>query len=378
MPVPRFLTRTLQDRKAQLLLPAVLLLPIFILMVYLLVETTKLSIAKVRHQFALDNSAYTQVTAVSVFLNATGLLNGPLPYRVMRTYDEKLELVDKNNKYRDYDKWTVFDLFFQAGAVPTLSPDYERGHNPGPKQESTDWGVHYVKHANWTVDGENEEELYSREGWEKEDPDAIKDTVVLMNKQMVEKHYVAASKVGLPAIKAYLNTYLQVGDTFNLQKHLYETTIKNAVVFRKGYFLNVDDCKKDSCARQSASRLDKYLSIPTKRQEASDLRVFVSASDMAGGSGGAVEVDLNTSQLGIDPLFLFAYVEPTGRSRLKTLKRGIMLKQSFPLPRNHFNINLGNKYKPYVRNTVLMSCPRGNNNCVWPNPLPKYNVFLRP
>ena len=76
------INRTLQNRRAQLLLPAVLLLPLFVLVIYLLTETTKVSIAKVRHQFALDNAAYTQMTTVSVFLNAVGLLNGPLPYRV--------------------------------------------------------------------------------------------------------------------------------------------------------------------------------------------------------------------------------------------------------------------------------------------------------
>ena len=106
--------------------------------------------------------------------------------------------------------------------------------------------------------------------------------------------------------------------------------------------------------------------------------MFVSASDMGGGTGGAVKVPLNMNEVGADPLFLFAYVDGTGRSRLRTLKRGITLKQSFPLKRNHFNIDLAAKYKPYVRNTVILNCPRGNNNCVWPNPLPKYNVILRP
>ena len=93
----RVIQRMLQARRAQLLLPAVLLLPLFVLVIYLLVEVTKVSIAKVRHQFALDNAAYTQMTTVSVFLNAVGLLNGPLPYRVLRTYEEKLTPVFENS-----------------------------------------------------------------------------------------------------------------------------------------------------------------------------------------------------------------------------------------------------------------------------------------
>ena len=371
--------RMLQARRAQLLLPAVLLLPLFVLVIYLLVEVTKVSIAKVRHQFALDNAAYTQMTTVSVFLNAVGLLNGPLPYRVLRTYNEPLERVEGREDFRGNPKLTVFDLFFQAGAVPTVAPDYEWGNNKGPKPESKDWGVHYLQRSDWSVvDDVDEEKAYSRKDWEKETPEAIKDPVVLMNKEIVATYYIAAKKVGLPAIKAYLNTYVQIGDTFNLQKHIYESLIKNAGIFREGYFLNVEDCKKSECARQSASRLAPYLSIPTKRQQANDLVVYVSASDMAGGTGGAIKVDLNMTQMGADPLFFFAYVEPTGRTRLRALKRGISLKQNFPLPKNHFNINLEAKYKPYVTSTVVMSCPRSNNNCVWPNPLPKYNVFLRP
>ncbi len=374
----RCLRKILQERRAQLLLPAVLLLPLFVLVIYLLVEVTKVSIAKVRHQFALDNAAYTQMTTVSVFLNAVGLLNGPLPYRVLATYDEPLEPVDESYSFygRAPGSLTVFDLFFQAGAVPTIAPDYVKGQNKPPRPESVDWGVQYMK--NDQVLGSEEGENYDRTGWEKETPEAIKDPVVVMNKEIVDKHYVAAKQVALPAIKAYLNTYVQIGDTFNLQKHIYESLIKNAGIFREGYFLNVDDCKKGQCARQSASRLARYLSIPTTRQEANDIVVYVSASDMAGGSGGAIQVDLKMTEMGADPLFLFAYVEPTGRTRLRSLKRGIALKQNFPLPKNHFNINLESKYKPYVSNTVVLSCPRKNNNCVWPNPLPKYNVFLRP
>ncbi|MBR2082099.1 MAG: hypothetical protein IJ876_03695 [Elusimicrobiaceae bacterium] len=375
--IQRLFCNTLRERKAQLLLPAVLLLPLFVLVIYLLVEVTKVSIAKVRHQFALDNAAYTQMTTVSVFLNAVGLLNGPLPYRVMRTYDEPLNAVD--TLYRGNANVNVFDLFFQAGAVPTLASDYEWGKSPAPRPDSKDWGVHYIQNAEVLSKKDDQgNPRYDRSGWEKENPEAIKGPVYVMNKDIVATYYVAAKKVGLPAIKAYLNTYVQVGDTFNLQKHIYEGLIKNAGIFREGYYLNVDDCRKGQCARQSASRLARYLSIPTKRQEANDLVVYVSASDMAGGTGGAIEIPLNMKDMGADPLFLFAYVDGTGRARLRNLKRGISLKQNFPLPKNHFNINLESKYKPYVTNTVMMSCPRANNNCVWPNPLPKYNVILRP
>ena len=55
----------LKEKRAQILLPAVMLVPIFILVIYLLFETAKVSMSKVRQQFALDNAAYSQMSATS-------------------------------------------------------------------------------------------------------------------------------------------------------------------------------------------------------------------------------------------------------------------------------------------------------------------------
>ena len=386
----------LSNCRAQLLLPAVLLLPLFVLVIYLLVETTKLSISKVGHQFALDNAAYAQMTSVSAWLNAAAYISGPFPYRVLETYrDQSLgktprakegNVEDKQKPYAGDTKITVFDLFFRAGAVPTVASDYEWGHNKPPKAESTDWGVHFAKFPGIDeIKDDNGNLMYDRSGWEKETPEAVKEPLYLMNKEIVETHYVPADGsesggIGLSAIKAYLNTYVQLGDIYNLQEDIYKKLIKNAVTFRQGYFLNVDDCKLSSCARQSAAQIMKYLTIPTRKQEAENAVMYVSSSRMAGAHGGAVEVPVKVKEWGGTPLFLFAYVDPAGRSKLRTLKRGILLKQNYELPKTWFDksVDLQTKYKPYVRNRVLMSCPRNNNNCVWPNPLPKYSVVLRP
>ncbi len=394
-PVCRQAGRVLVNRRAQLLLPAVLLLPLFVLVIYLLVETTKLSISKVGHQFALDNAAYAQMTSVSAWLNAAAYISGPFPYRVLETYrDQELgktqktkdgDLTEKQRPYQN-EKITVFDLFFRAGAVPTVASDYEWGRNPAPKAEAQDWGVHFAKYAG--IEGLTDDDgnvMYDRSGWEKETPEDVPDPVYLMNKEIVETHYVPADGsesggIGLSAMKAYLNTYVQLGDIYNLQEDIYKKLIKNAVTFRQGYFLNVEDCKLSSCARQSASQIMKYLTIPTARQQADNAVMYVSSSRMAGAHGGAVKIDVPIKEWAGTPLFLFAYVEPAGRSKLRTLKRGVLLKQNYELPKTWFDksVNLQEKYKPYVRNRVLMSCPRANNNCVWPNPLPKYNVVLRP
>jgi len=48
----------LKNRKAQIVLPAILLIPTILLVIYLLFETAKLSRFKIRNQFALDSAAY--------------------------------------------------------------------------------------------------------------------------------------------------------------------------------------------------------------------------------------------------------------------------------------------------------------------------------
>ena len=114
--------------------------------------------------------------------------------------------------------------------------------------------------------------------------------------------------------------------------------------------------------------------MPTKRFELEKAFFFMTIA-----SSGAQEMELPLKEmLNGESLFLFSYLDGSSISNLRVFSRGIKLKQSYHLPSNYFNIHLEQKYKPYVRNTVMMTCGRSGNNCVWPNPLPKYNVYLRP
>ena len=150
-------------------------------------------------------------------------------------------------------------------------------------------------------------------------------------------------------------------------------------MFREAYSLNVNDCKRSDCARQSAAQLRQFLDLKTKPFEIDNIKFWVSETGSILYHGGAYELPFKASEvLNGEKLFQFAYLDPASRGRLRNWERGVQLKQPFKLPRNHFNINLEQKYKPYVRNRVVLSCPRTGNNCVWPNPLPKYNVTLEP
>lgn len=363
----------LRDRKAQILLPSVLLAPIFILVIYLLFETAKVSMTKVRQQFALDNAAYSQVSAASTYLNAVAMVNGPLPYRVMLYYKD--QKVQPHSKAAEEGKQpiSIFELFYHGGGVPVIGPNYDTGINNPPKAESTDWGVRY--------DPNNTE--YPRDNWEKEQPQVPggDEYVPVMSRTLINDYYFPALKMATVVIQNYLTTYVQVGSIYQSQSYVYKEVSKNLIMFREAYYLNTNDCKKADCARQSAAQLRPYVSIATKPLELDKIRFYASeniSGDTMGFHGGALNLDLDMTELIKTKLFQFAYLDAGSRSKLRTLGRGVVLKQPFKLPKNYFNINLEQKYKPYVRNTVILSCPRSNNNCVWPNPLPKYSVTLDP
>lgn len=367
----------LQDRRAQILLPSVLLAPIFILVVYLLFETAKVSMTKVRQQFALDNAAYSQMSAASTYLNAVAMVNGPLPYRVMLYYNEKTEMLKPTEtaKSRGRQNITIFELFHKGGGVPGLGEDpYKKDNRPSP--ESTDWKVQYYSGPDAT------EEPDRAKTWMSPNPGKPQNTkenpVPLMSKSLVNDYYFPVD-MAVPVIVQYLTTYVYVGSIYESQSYVYEQVSKNAIMFREAYFLNVNDCKRSDCARQSAAAIRGLLDLKTSPFQLDFISFYYSDSDRSGTHGEAVDVPFSAPEL-LDgkSLFQFAYLDSSSLGRLRTLSRGVLLKQPFKLPRNHFNINLEQKYKPYVRNRVILACPRSDNNCVWPNPLPKYGITLEP
>ncbi len=367
--------KKLRERTAQILLPSVLLAPIFILVIYLLFETAKVSMTKVRQQFALDNSAYTQVTSAAVYLNAVAMINGPLPHRVLMQdfTGPNMEVEEKHGG----GKLTVFDLFYKGDGIPSIGPDYNTGLNKPPSAESTNWGLQYYQ-------GEEVDEGADRAGlkWLTENPPAPDNSKSLpvMSKMLVDDYYFEASNKGkaVGAIVSYLETFARTGSIYKSQDYIYQQLSKNAIVYRETYFLNVNDCKRSDCARESAAQIRQMLKLKTKPFEINKVKFYASESGRFGHSGSYEIPFVATEILNGEKLFQFAYLDSASRGRLKTWSRGIALKQPFKLPRNHFNINLEQKYKPYVHNKVILSCPRSGNNCVWPNPLPKYAVTLRP
>lgn len=374
--------QTLCSRRAQILLPAVMLAPIFMLLIYLLFETSKLSMSKVREQFALDNGAYAQMSTASGYLNAVAQVNGPLPYRVMQT--EGYKLTPKATS-EDDTEYSIFDVFYKAGSFSAAGPSHDLGPNgartnPAPSPQSNDWNFRYYngKRAGWMKE-EPQDAFDEEEETDGEAGGDGKKFYVITDKDIAD-NYFFGTQIAMRQITNYATIYIRTGSVYDSQTYVYNDTVRDSRMFRASYFLNTRSCRKSECGKEAARTLDRFF-LRTKPFKISfgQMRFYVTA-DYGGSTlhSGSYAIDFSKSPLANDELFQFAYLDGSSRSKLRQLARGITLKQKYRLPANRFNIDVTQRYKPYVRNTVSVSCPRSGNNCVWPNPISKYSVKVGP
>ena len=207
-----------------------------------------------------------------------------------------------------------------------------------------------------------------------------KDAYMLTDKELAENYffeYTGSSTLAQTAIRDYFKIFVRTGSIYGSQTYVYNDNMRNNRMFRQSYFLNTKDCRESECGKQAAATLDNFT-LETKPMEIDDTVFYVSQTVPINGKyvhqGHTLGIPISMTEVVQAKLFQFAYLTPSSRSHLQKMARGILLKQPYKLPANRFNINLAQRYKPYVRNTIYLNCPRSGNNCVWPNPLPKYSV----
>ena len=347
-----------KNKKAQIVLPAVLLIPTILLVIYLLFETTKVSKEKIRHQFALDTSSFVEMTSLSQYLNATAYVNGAFPFRLFRDFFEANNPQLKPDPYADNTSGlqpvSLYDYYYQAGAFPAMS-DY----NSTPKPTDTKWDLHYYKDT--------------RKDWEKDIPKIDDDTFYPINSEELTKTHQAYWDVDV--LSLYFLVYFYLGNIYEDQKKVYERLVKDNEFFRKGYFYNTGNCSLSECGREGAKTLKNYF-IKTEPLYITKVKLFYKTSN-----GTQTDVDLDLKERksfgGEGKLFQLAYLAKGSKEKLRSLYKGVDITQRFTLSRNYFNVNLM-KYNPRVHTKVAIQCTNESNNCVWPSPTSKYQVRLYP
>lgn len=346
----------IRNKKAQIVLPAVLLIPTILLVIYLLFETTKVSKEKIRHQFALDTSSFVEMTSLSQYLNATAYVNGAFPFRLFRDFFEANNPQLKPDEYAENASnlrpVSLYDYYYQAGAFPAMS-DY----NSSPKATDTKWDLHYYGNT--------------RKEWEKDIPKVDDDKFYPINSEELAKTHQAYWDVDV--LQLYFMVYYYLGNIYEDQKKVYERLVKDNEFFRKGYFYNTGNCSLSECGKEGAQTLKNYF-IKTEPLYISKVSIFYKQQN---GSESEIQLDLKEKQLMGGKIFQLAYIDKTSKSKLRELYKGIDITQRFTLSKNYFNINLM-KYNPRVHTKIALQCTNESNNCVWPSPTSKYQVRQYP
>ena len=352
---------SIKNKRAQIVLPAILLIPTILLVIYLLFETAKLSREKIRHQFALDTAAFTELTSASQYLNATAYLNGAFPFRIFRENlapeEPAFPLKGQENK-----ELSIYELFYRGGAFPALGDAGE--WNSEPKDSDTEWELKFYT-----------EESPERSSWNDAAPPSIdEDTFFpVMSKKYADEYSIGWNP---DAVKLYILVYYFVSQIYEDQKSVYMRLSKEGEFFRKGYYLNAGDCKMSECGREGAKVFKSYIA-DTEPVYIKKIKFYFVNPDDGTEDAKEIQFDLEEENMMDGRLFQYANVGRSYLSKLKRLYKGLDITQEFKAPSNYFNVNL-NKFKPRNHVRVALQCTKEDNNCIWPNPTPKYQVRIFP
>ena len=382
----RFLN-CLKNKRAQIVLPAILLVPTILLVIYLLFETAKLSRFKIRSQFALDSAAFIEMTSYSNFLNAVAYTNGAFPFRLFRD-----NLTDKINKVDDnYDgppSMSYYDLFYQAGAFPAMADV-----NSNPKDNSGKWELKY-KEAPSENDSEIEEGKGRPKNWNTENPKINNELEYAIDVKEYVEHYdyfylVSEDEDETPgqennkedknagiqgSMTAYIIIYKGLENIYESQKKVYERLIKDGELFRKSFYYNSSSCKLSQCGKEGIGALKNYnLELDSVRLDKIAWFIMPKGSEV-------YKLLLDKSKpehKKFMPLYQFSYLTKPTRSKMKKLYTGVDIHEPIIPPNNYFGVNV-KKYAKKLHVRAALQCTNESNNCVWPNPTPKYQVRLYP
>ncbi|MDO8806648.1 MAG: hypothetical protein Q7R35_19720 [Elusimicrobiota bacterium] len=379
-----------RGRKGQILLPSLLIIPSLLLFVYLLFETTKLSREKIRQQFAVDSAAFIQMGDYTNLLNRTAYVNGAFPYRIFKEmYDCPPE--GKMQYTKDNGSICPYKMLYEAGAFPKDKNDVEG-----------------VQPTQSTFDGSKRWEIAFDPAVRPEflvNPGSKQDRPVLelvTEDQGVKINVEWGMAIGY--YKFYSQVYSLLGTVEESQYTVFERLTDSFNFFRKSYYLNANtpDCVSNpgGCGNDgifspggfSANKLRKGNGFLMHYTQA----IGFHAKVFTGGTLppyylGDTNPDMPMAGMspGGEGLFQLATVS---KSKLKAFGDGLHVYQGWDAPSNYFSVDFSNIAKcretgrPCVHAMVTSQCPGfrnangavEDNNCVWPDPTPKYQTRLYP
>ncbi len=384
----------LKNKKAQIVLPAILLIPTILLVIYLLFETAKLSRFKIRNQFALDSAAFIELTNYSNFLNAVAYTNGAFPFRVFR--ENMTQEIPPEEGVEDADKKiTYYDLFYQAGAFPAMAEV-----DSNPSDDAGKWELKYKevegdeaalgdgvgRPKNWNSDnpkveenekyGINSKDLVKKYKYVyKSEEDTTNQTPNNGNSNPEDENDAEKGNGIFDPVTLYLVVYKMFENIYESQKRVYERLTEDGEFFRKSYYLNSSSCEMNKCGKDAVKTFKDYkLGLESVRLD--NINWWWRLDGDADPAVLTFKSDEPKYQKFM-PLYQFSYLDKNTRSKMKKLYTGVDIREVIEPPDNYFRVNL-KRYVQKLHVRAALQCTNESNNCVWPNPTPKYQVRLFP
>ncbi|MDD2772794.1 MAG: hypothetical protein PHP45_03755 [Elusimicrobiales bacterium] len=361
--------RVLLSECGQIVIPAVFIFPTMCLFVYLLFETTKLSREKIRHQFAVDSAAFIEMTNYSDYLNRTAYVNGSFPHRIFKEAfscppdDNYIERTDGGQRE------CLYDVVYEMGGFPK-----NLDSNDTMMDQSDKWRIEFSQGRGVDLNVP--------------DPQFPPQFDLFQHDRMIKLILSWDAAVGI--YKLYARVYMLLGSVQDSQKSVYERLTDDHKFFRKSYYLNTGDCQgnPETCGDQGVSvgyNSFKSNVLQTKMHYVN--RIYFAARKFVGGLDPlkVVETQPPIDMTQSNSLGLFQLATVSNRSVLTNIGRGLEVYQGWDPPSNYFKVDLKpfncrETGKPCVHARIAAQCPRltQDNNCVWPDPTPKYQTRLYP
>ena len=370
----------LSRRPGQLLLPSLLIIPSLLLFVYLLFETTKISREKIRQQFAVDSAAFIQMGDYTNLLNRTAYVNGAFPYRIFK---EAYECPPESplQMAAGSGETCPFDMLYAAGAFPKYKNDV-KGAQPATLDDKKKWEIEFDNAAR---------PEFTANPTSKVDKALF---ALITEDQGVKIMLEWGTAIGY--YKFYAQVYSLLGSVEESQYTVFDRLTESFNFFRKSYYLNANtsDCVSNpqTCGNDGlystggfyANKLVKGNNFFMHYTQ----KILFYAKVFTGSSLppyylGKTNPPMDMTTMSADGLFQLATVTDSALDKLGT---GLDVYQGWDAPNNYFGVNFNiiakckETGRPCVHALVTTQCPQlsSGNNCVWPNPTPKYQTRLYP
>jgi len=369
-----------RTRGGQILIPSLLIIPSLLLFVYLLFETTKISREKIRQQFAVDSAAFIQMGDYTNLLNRTAYVNGAFPYRIFKEAYEcppetPLQMAAGSGET------CPFDMLYAAGAFPKHKND-TKGAQPVPLDDKKKWEIEF--------DNSVRPEFTSNPTSKVDKPLFA----LITEDQGVKIMLEWGTAIGY--YKFYAQVYSLLGSVEESQWTVFDRLTESFNFFRKSYYLNANtaDCVSNpqTCGNDglysSGGFYNNKLTKGNNFFMHYTQKILFYAKVFTGASLppyylGKTNPPMDMTSMSPEGLFQLATVTD---SALDKLGNGLDVYQGWDAPKNYFNVNFNiiakckETGRPCVHALITTQCPQlaSGNNCVWPNPTPKYQTRLYP